>query len=305
MHMMFVLLVIALGGRFGTSKQLWFWSMLPRPLRASNANRAWQGLVIEIKHFTRYAAIAYCNHNERRASNRNSKMLDRNSVLRGEISDKETGTHALLYVNFASEEIIVAFRGSDSIAKFLYAYLSSTAAFPGVKGAWVHADTLRFANSIRHETASYIAKYRLRFPKYRVVLVGHSLGGSLATIMSTMVAADLCMEPHAMRVITYGQLRVGNRVFAEHYNRLGFNYSRVVNKQDPAANHPSFDDGWAHVHQEVYIDQADNFFLCSNRTLEDPQCSHKMSRALAIFTDHEYVAGIKISPRGCGWLDII
>ncbi|KAJ9053179.1 hypothetical protein DSO57_1026754 [Entomophthora muscae] len=257
----------------------------------------------EIKDHVPYAAIVYCDEIERSSDNRNTKMLSKQAVIYRDIDDKETDTHAQVYLNKEQREIIATFRGSDTISKFFSSYVTTTANYSDIPNAKVHQSSLEFAESIRYQVFSIVAYLINKHPNFRIVLVGHSLGGNIATLMAPMLAKDLHMDPKKIRVITYGQLRVGNHAFAKHYNKLGFNFTRVVNKADPAANHPSYDDGWAHVNQEVYIDEGNRFFLCSTKDLEDPACSHKKSKYLAILTQHEYVADLKISPRGCGLWD--
>ena len=63
----------------------------------------------------------------------------------------------------------------------------------------------------------------------RVIFTGHSLGGALA-----MVAAYFSYSPRELvRVITFGQPRVGNAGFRDHYNfLLGDLTLRVVNDID-------------------------------------------------------------------------
>ncbi|KAJ9049744.1 hypothetical protein DSO57_1021256 [Entomophthora muscae] len=259
-------------------------------------SRAPPSIIQEIREHVPYAAIAYCNEIERSKYNRNTGMLSKHAVIFHNIDVKETDTHAQVYLNMKQSEIIVTFRGSDTLSKLFSSYVTATVNYNNIPNANVHQSSLEYADSTRHQVFSIVAHLINKLPNFRIVLVGHSLGGNIATLMAPGLAKDLYMDPKKIRVITYGQLRVGNHAFAKHYNKLGFNFTRVVNKADPAANHPSYDDGWAHVNQEVHIEESNRFYLCSTKYLEDPFCSHKKSKYLAILTQHEYVADLKISP---------
>ncbi|KAJ9053178.1 hypothetical protein DSO57_1026753 [Entomophthora muscae] len=302
----FLLQLLQVTARHNQSYHLPLSSLLSRKAHSIYYLRhASNSLVQEIKDHAPYAAIAYCNEIERSKANRNTGMLSKHAVIYRDIDVKETDTHAQVYLNKEQREIIATFRGSDTISKFFSSYVTTTANYSDIPNAKVHQSSLEFAESIRYQVFSIVAYLINKHPNFRIVLVGHSLGGNIATLMAPMLAKDLHMDPKKIRVITYGQLRVGNHAFAKHYNKLGFNFTRVVNKADPAANHPSYDDGWAHVNQELYIGEGNVFFLCSTKYLEDPVCSHKKSKRLAILTQHEYVANLKISPRGCGKWDFI
>ncbi|KAJ9049751.1 hypothetical protein DSO57_1021263 [Entomophthora muscae] len=262
-------------------------------------------LIKEIRDHVPYAAIAYCDEIDRSKYNRNAGMLSKHAVIYHDIDIEETNTHAQVYLNKEQREIIATFRGSDTISKLISSYFAKTANYNNIPNAKVHQSSLRYAASIRHQVFSIVAHLINKHPDFRIVLVGHSLRGNIATLIAPMLAKDLHMDPKKIRVITHGQLRVSNHAFAKYYNKLGFNFTRVVNKADPAANHPSYDNGWAHVNQEVHIDESNRFFLCSTKDLEDPFCSHKKGKYLAVLTRHEYVADLKIPPQGCGLWDFL
>lgn len=66
----------------------------------------------------------------------------------------------------------------------------------------------------------------------QILVTGHSLGGSLATLYAARLL-DLGIEPERLQVITFGAPSVGNKIFAEKYQDK-LNLTRVVISQDLA-----------------------------------------------------------------------
>lgn len=277
----------------------------PRVKDIPEAIVAGRGLVAEIKRSVAYAAIAYCDSAARNQDNRNSRMVSRYARFEAAVDDAHSDTHAVIYTDTLEREVVVAFRGSDSGLKFFEAFLYFPVDYPGVPGAWVSQKPYEFAARVADEIATHVARLLGENPFYRVKLVGHSLGGAIATLAAPMLTQRLDLDPRRIHIITFGQPRVGNRAFVRHYNRIGFDFSRVVNKNDPSPSHPPFRKGWAHVQREIFINDRDIFILCDTTDLEDPACSHEKGTPLAISRHHEYVAQVKLSPRGCGFWDFL
>lgn len=77
----------------------------------------------------------------------------------------------------------------------------------------------------------YIANLLKEDSKRKLYLVGHSLGGAVATIGATRLVS-LGVDPEQLEVITFGAPAVGNQAFAEKYGSQ-INLNRVVMKNDP------------------------------------------------------------------------
>ncbi|KAK5965998.1 hypothetical protein GCK32_020300 [Trichostrongylus colubriformis] len=70
------------------------------------------------------------------------------------------------------------------------------------------------------------------YPDYRVLFTGHSLGGALASLASTMFAHHNPSIGDRIHLITYGQPRVGNYEYAMTHSQLVPNSWRIVHKYD-------------------------------------------------------------------------
>jgi triacylglycerol esterase/lipase EstA (alpha/beta hydrolase family) len=84
-----------------------------------------------------------------------------------------------------------------------------------------------------------------------VTIMGHSLGGALATLCADFLAT--AGMPIA-NVVTFGSPRVGNGKFARGYNEeLADLTLRIVNARDPVPHVPWMLGTYRHVATQVYL----------------------------------------------------
>ncbi|KAK5975708.1 hypothetical protein GCK32_009171 [Trichostrongylus colubriformis] len=92
-------------------------------------------------------------------------------------------------------------------------------------------DELRSGGSVQHyfyvalqpiwkQLHTVIRKLLKTYPDYRVLFTGHSLGGALASLASTMFAHHNPSIGDRIHLITYGQPRVGNYEYAMTHSQL-------------------------------------------------------------------------------------
>lgn len=98
-----------------------------------------------------------------------------------------------------------------------------------------YAQAAFFTSEKDDETyGEYLVELLAASPERKLYLVGHSLGGAVATIGAARLV-NMGADPKQIEVITFGAPAVGNRAFAEIYGkRLELN--RVVIKGDPVKN---------------------------------------------------------------------
>jgi hypothetical protein len=73
---------------------------------------------------------------------------------------------------------------------------------------------------------------------WAVFLTGHSLGGALATLCAHDLALRAWSRRPQLVMVNFGSPRVGNRAFAEDFNKLVPRAWRVVNRNDAVAAVP-------------------------------------------------------------------
>ncbi|KAJ9051670.1 hypothetical protein DSO57_1002370 [Entomophthora muscae] len=156
-----------------------------------------ESLVKEVLSYVDYAALVYCK--------KITQDMVKGTQFHRRIRDLETLTTAHVFVN-KKKEIIVTFRGCDSYAKFKQGHNTTKYALYNIPGPKVHANVQRFTLSIYTRLLKVISNLCMYHPRYRVVLVSHSLGGAIATLMAPYVASYLIINPRNIRIITYNQL---------------------------------------------------------------------------------------------------
>ncbi|KPI87534.1 hypothetical protein ABL78_3377 [Leptomonas seymouri] len=102
----------------------------------------------------------------------------------------------------------------------------------------------------------------------RIYVTGHSLGGALACLCAYSLRRMLLLieypEPDVV-VYTYGQPRIGNLIFKQHYNRAVPCTFRVVNESDVVSGFSIL--GGHHVGTQVNVDRHGNY-ICKPMYIE-------------------------------------
>ena len=76
----------------------------------------------------------------------------------------------------------------------------------------MHAGFLTSYNSVARTVVNSVRDQLNQHAGYKVVTVGHSLGGALASLAAVALKANFPDVP--LRVYTYGQPRTGDRAYA-------------------------------------------------------------------------------------------
>ncbi|KAJ7203256.1 alpha/beta-hydrolase [Mycena pura] len=136
----------------------------------------------------------------------------------------ETGpTPGFIALDTTREEIIVSFRGTFSLADAVTDAKVLLAPFvsPGVielSNVTVHRGFLDAFNNVAEDVLAAVRTELEKFPAYKVVVTGHSLGGAIAALAAPSLKTAL---PKAnVKLFTFGQPRVGNRQYAQYVEDL-------------------------------------------------------------------------------------
>jgi alpha-beta hydrolase superfamily lysophospholipase len=89
------------------------------------------------------------------------------------------------------------------------------------------------------------------YPSYEVTVVGHSLGGAIASL----AAAQLRNSGFSVALYTFGSPRIGGSKISSYIsNQSGGNY-RVTHWNDPVPKVPLLTMGYVHISPEYYINK--------------------------------------------------
>ncbi|KAL2463233.1 triglyceride lipase [Forsythia ovata] len=186
------------------------------------------------------------------------------------LDNESTDTQVALWRDPGRKRLVVAFRGTEqSRWKDLRTDLMLVPAGLNperIGGDFkqevqVHSGFLSAYDSVRTRLISLIKQavgYRddsvELLPKWHIYVTGHSLGGALATLLALELSSSQLAKNGAISVTMYnfGSPRVGNRRFAEVYNKKVKDSWRVVNHRDIIPTVPRLM-GYCHVAQPVYL----------------------------------------------------
>jgi hypothetical protein len=164
--------------------------------------------------------------------------------------DPRTDTHGYVAVSLATNRLVVAFRGTDSIRDFEVDGDVVPVPDVGLPGCPdVHRGFLDAYLSVEKDLVAILVAQRATYPHLVPVFTGHSLGGALAHLAAAHFFMDHPLDP--LLVYTYGSPRVGWSGFAKWYSKhITLSY-RVVHERDlvPRVPLPPF----LHTDTELHI----------------------------------------------------
>lgn len=134
------------------------------------------------------------------------------------------------------ESIFVVFRGSTSIKDWLNNLNALLTDYPGCQDCKVHKGFYVAQQSVMPLVRSAVQALRQQFPRYRVVVTGHSLGASLATLTALQLHAEGLTG--SLRLVHFGSPRVGNTAFASYLSKALPDRHRLTHHKDMVPHVP-------------------------------------------------------------------
>ncbi|MDP2438215.1 MAG: lipase family protein [archaeon] len=250
-------------------------------------------------HHLMYAYAAYCSPTY--LENWSCKWCGPNGANLTVTSFVNSSKYNLFgYVGYdvGQKAIFVVFRGTEesSLKNWIMNLQSSKHPIddPALPGAKVESGFLRGWSSLKDATIHAFKQLLAdpRFSDYSVVCSGHSLGGALA--VGAAMATGLQFPGQNVTLVTFGQPRVGDSVFAGYLNRYVPQTIRFVNNRDIVPHLPTELQGYQHAPREEWIRKGELYY-CSPTNGEDPTCSDSLDFTTSI-DDHLNYFGIEEDP---------
>lgn len=202
------------------------------------------------------------------------------------------------YIGYISslKFICIVFRGSVSEANWIADLKFGFANYPKCQGCQVHEGFYETEQSIVDSTTKEVARLLQLFPDYVVVVTGHSLGASIATLTAIDLIESSVVSSSNMQLFTYGSPRIGNPTLATWISNKIIHSNRVTHCKDPVPHYPPgvkdcflglLCGTYQHITNEWYEDcNGGSLRSCSGA--EDPTCAGQYNtlQTLSAFADH-------------------
>jgi hypothetical protein len=158
---------------------------------------------------------------------------------------RENDRHFQFIILFSDvkKEIVISFSGptTEHGNFFTSIYSSGFVSIPELGGIRVETEYWEvYSENIREILAEKLEKIVTSGRNYRIVFIGHSFGGSLATLAAyDMVTQNIVIKTeNSPLLFTYGQLRIGDSEFVEKVNKL-VKVIKILRKDDYVTRMPN------------------------------------------------------------------
>ncbi|CAG8475063.1 4610_t:CDS:2 [Paraglomus occultum] len=253
------------------------------------------GLLDELNVGLLYAAAAYCHKPNLKKWNCKDRCVG-DVIVDTIFHDRIKGACGYVGIRQEVKEIIVAFRGSLDLMNWVYnlQFASLDYEYPDADGALVHggfyATYKTVSDMLLWKINHLMAMEDSKYAGYNLIISGHSLGGALATLLAVDVKRNILNpildnkasgQPFKMKVITFGQPRVGNDIFAyilkqEFYVKTGglnHTVARLVHKNDLVAHLPPVNVGFMHNSHEIWVKNNKEAYDCEDFEGREVDCA--------------------------------
>lgn len=207
-------------------------------------------------YYTQYASAAYCNVGLAKGTVINCYdgyclgIEANKATIWQSVSGGSTDIEGFIALDPGKKQIVVAIRGSSSLANWLtnilFGFSSCTDLTANCK---VHDGFQNAWKEISTATLAAVASAKAANPSYTIVATGHSLGAAVATIAT----AYLRKAGYSVDLYTYGSPRVGNDYFANFVSGQAGGEYRVTHIDDPVPRLPPILFGYRHTSVEYWL----------------------------------------------------
>ncbi|KAJ2007713.1 hypothetical protein GGI04_001421 [Coemansia thaxteri] len=187
--------------------------------------------------------------------------------------------------NDSTRVIVVVFRGTADTDDWVQDSEFSLDPWPPqIPGSMVHHGFLTAYQSVSGKVTKMVINLARRYPDYKLVFTGHSLGGAETVMCAVDVLQQVPELKKRVHIYTYGMPRIGNDAWADGIDKMELPVYRVVYENDLVPHIPFQWLGYKHFAQEVWIHNNQTVFC--GKDSESAQCSASVAFADYSVPDH-------------------
>ncbi|KAJ1973327.1 hypothetical protein H4R35_004178 [Dimargaris xerosporica] len=203
-------------------------------------------------------------------------------------------TVGYIAINDGIESVTLAFRGTTEARQWVEDFKFSKVDFPNdTDGSQVHKGFLETYQDVADDVYKRTTEQLDQHPNHTLTIVGHSLGGALASVAAVDFVSRNESLASIMKVVTFGKPHVGNMNYVKHYNSMKVNTTRVVNKNDLVPHVPTAYMNFHHEGTEVWIlpnSTANATVACpQSDDHTNPDCANSVKTRDLNETQHDWV----------------
>ncbi|XP_053387180.1 lipase ZK262.3-like [Mercenaria mercenaria] len=204
---------------------------------------------------------------------------------------------AYVAVSKTFKSIIVAFRGTSNSTQLVEEFAST---FTFKVSSKIGGSILSYFNKVNTLMYGCLKKSvedaLRKLPGYKVYIVGHSLGGALASVASGELRYDGVITNAQMTLFTFGMPRTGNEIYAKRHDTILSKSFRVVHYNDIVSRLPLMKLGYFHHQLEIYyrkdMKRTSSYIVCND--YEDMECVNSVSASWSSIEYHKHYYGIDV-----------
>uniref|UniRef100_A0A914EJR0 Fungal lipase-like domain-containing protein n=1 Tax=Acrobeloides nanus TaxID=290746 RepID=A0A914EJR0_9BILA len=119
------------------------------------------------------------------------------------------------------------------------------------------------------------------------------MGASMAAMSAAYISQMGYVSPNDIKMINFGELRIGHKDFADRYPTLVPYAYRIVHRNDIAPHAIPLTAGYSHHKNEIWynnsMNENDPYIECDEE--ESPNCSDSVPQSEWTWNDHKYFVG--------------
>ena len=214
---------------------------------------------------------------------------------------EENGSKALQGYDKETHSIFIAFRGSSNIQNWIDNIQVNQISPYNDTTIRVEKGFYKAYNQIKPELLDNLADLTTKYKTRDIFITGHSLGGSMATLMAYDILT-LYLHYHVKYLITFGSPRTGNPPFAESFNSYHPISYRVTHANDIVPHVPEEVLHYRHISNEIWYNEPNsNYKICNDyNNIEDETCSDSCAPTHCTSTsDHTNYLHVIMGSDGC------